>query len=111
MDKMGHMADLEKFIANKVMTKLKDIFDPEIPVNIVDLGLIYEVKINKEMDCQVVMTLTAPNCPAAEILPAEVYANAKSVDGIQNVNVDITFDPPWNPNMISEEAKFTLGID
>ena len=63
------------------------------------------------MDCQVVMTLTAANCPAAEILPAEVYANAKSVDGVQNVNVDITFDPPWNPNMISEEAKYTLGIE
>lgn len=105
------MADLENFIADKVMLKLRDIFDPEIPVNIVDLGLIYEVKINKEMDCQVVMTLTAPNCPAAEILPAEVYANAKSVDGVQNVNVDITFDPPWNPNMISEEAKYTLGIE
>lgn len=111
MDKFGHMADLEKFIADKVMLKLREIFDPEVPVNIVDLGLIYEVKINKEMDCQVVMTLTAPNCPAAEILPAEVYANAKSIDGVQNVNVDITFDPPWNPNMISEEAKFTLGIE
>tara|TARA_B100001057_G_scaffold136568_1_gene136189 strand:- start:13432 stop:13767 length:336 start_codon:yes stop_codon:yes gene_type:complete len=111
MDKFGNMADLEKFIADKVMLKLREIFDPEIPVNIVDLGLIYEVKINKEMDCQVVMTLTAANCPAAEILPAEVYANAKSVDGVQNVNVDITFDPPWNPNMISEEAKYTLGIE
>lgn len=111
MDKMGHMADLENFIAGKVMTKLRDIFDPEVPVNIVDLGLIYEVKINKEMDCQVLMTLTAPNCPAAEILPAEVYAAAQSVDGIQKVNVDITFEPPWSPDRISEEARFTLGID
>ena len=66
MDRLGHMADLENFIAGKVMSKLRDIFDPEVPVNIVDLGLIYEVKINKEMDCQVLMTLTAPNCPAAE---------------------------------------------
>ncbi len=65
------MDDLQKFIAAKVKTKLRDIFDPEIPVNIVDLGLIYNVEINKEMDCQVLMTLTAPNCPAAEILPAE----------------------------------------
>ena len=74
MDKFGHMADLENFIADKVMLKLRDIFDPEIPVNIVDLGLIYEVKINKEMDCQVVMTLTAPNCLLK--FNAEAYANA-----------------------------------
>jgi metal-sulfur cluster biosynthetic enzyme len=57
------------------------------------------------------MTLTAPNCPAAEILPAEVYAAADSVDGLQKINVDITFDPPWNPDLISEEARFTLGIE
>ena len=111
MDKFGHMDDLQKFVAAKVKNKFKDIFDPEIPVNIVDLGLIYHVEINKEMDCQVLMTLTAPNCPAAEILPAEVYAHAQSVEGVQKVNVDITFEPPWTPDRISEEARFTLGID
>ena len=105
------MDDLQKFIAAKVKKKLRDIFDPEIPVNIVDLGLIYTVEINKEMDCQVLMTLTAPNCPAAEILPAEVYAHAQSIEGVQKVNVDITFEPPWTPDRISEEARFTLGID
>ena len=105
------MDDFGKFLASKVKAKISEIFDPEIPVNIVDLGLIYDIEINKEMDCQVLMTLTAPNCPAAEILPAEVYANAQSVDGIQKVNVDITFDPPWTPERISEEARFTLGIE
>ena len=105
------MDDFRKFLASKVKAKISEIFDPEIPVNIVDLGLIYNIEINKEMDCQVLMTLTAPNCPAAEILPAEVYANAQSVEGIQKVNVDITFDPPWTPDRISEEARFTLGIE
>ena len=98
-------------LGEKIVRVIKTIFDPEIPVNIVDLGLIYNVEINKEMDCQVLMTLTAPNCPAAEILPAEVYAHAQSVEGIQKVNVDITFEPPWTPDRISEEARFTLGID
>jgi len=105
------MDDLQKFIASKVKAELSKIFDPEIPVNIVDLGLIYEIEINKEMDCQVLMTLTAPNCPAAEIIPAEVHAAAATVDGIQKVNVDITFNPPWSPDLISEEARFTLGIE
>ena len=105
------MDDFRKFLADKVNSKLKDIYDPEVPVNIVDLGLIYNIEINKEMDCQVLMTLTAPNCPAAEILPAEVHAAAATVEGVQKVNVDITFNPPWNPDLISEEARFTLGIE
>ena len=105
------MDDFRKFIAGKVKAELTKIFDPEVPVNIVDLGLIYRVEINQEMDCQVLMTLTAPNCPAAEILPAEVHAAAASIEGVQKVNVDITFNPPWNPDLISEEARFTLGIE
>tara|TARA_B100001057_G_scaffold500954_1_gene619155 strand:- start:16833 stop:17150 length:318 start_codon:yes stop_codon:yes gene_type:complete len=105
------MDDFRKFLSSKVKGEVRKIYDPEIPVNIVDLGLIYKIEVNAEMDCQVLMTLTAANCPAAEILPAEVHAAAQSIDGIQNVNVDITFDPPWNPDMISEEAKFTLGIE
>jgi FeS assembly SUF system protein len=105
------MDDFRKFIADKVKSKLRGIFDPEIPINIVDLGLIYDININSEMDCQIVMTLTAPNCPAAEILPAEVYATAGSVEGVQKVNVDISFEPPWTPDRISEEGKFSLGID
>ena len=79
MDKFGHMDDLQKFIANKVKDKLRDIFDPEIPVNIVDLGLIYHVEINKEMDCQVLMTLTAPNCPAAGSISAAGQLGAVNV--------------------------------
>ena len=105
------MDDLRKFIAGKVKAELTKIFDPEVPVNIVDLGLIYNVEINQEMDCQGQTTLTAPNCPAAEILPAEVHAAAASIEGVQKVNVDITFNPPWNPDLISEEARFTLGIE
>ena len=94
-----------------ITKELHAVYDPEIPIDVFELGLIYDLQVNEDNTCKVVMTLTAPNCRAAEILPAEVYANAKSVDGIQNVNVDITFDPPWNPNMISEEAKYTLGIE
>ena len=102
---------LEDQIVDQVVANLKRVFDPELPLNIYDLGLIYAVKLNQEFDCTVDMTLTSPNCPAAEILPMEVEVATRSVEGINKVHVHLTFDPPWNPDtMVSDEGKYALGI-
>lgn len=90
--------------------QIKTCFDPEIPVNIVELGLIYEVKEEPEGEIKVQMTLTSPNCPAAESLPAEVETKIKSIEGVSKCVVEITFDPPWDKEMMSEEAKLELGM-
>lgn len=95
---------------NTIVERLKTIYDPEIPINIFDLGLIYEVKALGEGKAHVLMTLTAPACPAAEILPAEVKEKALEVEGITEVEVELTFDPPWDQEMMSEEAKLELGF-
>ena len=98
-------------LKDKIITEIKKIYDPEIPVNIYDLGLIYEVAVNKEYDAQVIMTLTTPNCPAAEIIPMEVEFATRAVECINKVNVVLTFDPPWDPHvMVSDEGKYQLGI-
>ena len=110
MDKFGHMADLEKFIADKVMLKLREIFDPEVPVNIYELGLIYDIKVSDEADVEIEMTLTSPNCPVAETLPVEVEEKVKIINEVRNVKVNITFDPPWDKDMMSEAAKLELGM-
>ena len=88
----------------KVIEKLKGIFDPEIPVNIFDLGLIYEIRANDQNEVVVLMTLTSPNCPVAESLPNDVYNEIKSLEEVKNVQIELTFDPPWDMDMISEEA-------
>ena len=89
---------------------LKTIYDPEIPVNIYDLGLIYEVKVNDSAAVDILMTLTSPNCPVAESLPVEVEQKAASVDGLESAHVEIVFDPPWDKDMMSEEARYELGM-
>ncbi|NTF17193.1 DUF59 domain-containing protein [Agrobacterium rubi] len=94
----------------EVAEAFKDIFDPEIPVNIYDLGLIYDVNIGRSGDTVVLMTLTAPNCPAAGILPKEVADCAAGVPGVARVGVKLTFDVPWNPDMMSEIAEVELGM-
>ncbi len=94
----------------EIVNALKTIFDPEIPVNIYDLGLIYEVNVDKEGKANVVMTLTSPNCPVAESLPEEVFDKVSEVDGITHVDVNLTFDPPWTKDMLSEEALLELGL-
>lgn len=99
-----------KSIEDRVIENLKTIYDPEIPVNIFELGLIYEVKANKSGIVDVIMTLTAPNCPAAGILPGEVENKAKSVPGVKDVQLNLTFEPPWNPEMMSEAARLELGM-
>jgi FeS assembly SUF system protein len=94
----------------QIAEALKDIFDPEIPVNIYDLGLIYDINIAETGDTVVLMTLTAPNCPAAGILPKEIADCTAGVPGVARVGVKITFDVPWNPDMMSEIAEVELGL-
>ena len=94
----------------KIIEVLKTIFDPEIPVNIYDLGLIYEVRVDKEKTAHIRMTLTAPNCPIADQLLDEVRDKAGKVEGIDKVNLRLTFNPPWNPDNLSDEVKLELGF-
>lgn len=99
-------------IINKeaIYVQIKTIYDPEIPINIYELGLIYDVLVEDEGKVKVIMTLTAPACPAAELLPEEVRTKVLQVEGVTEVEVDITFDPPWDKDMISEEGKLELGM-
>ena len=97
-------------LGEKIVGVLKTIFDPEIPVDIYELGLIYDVFINEDNDVKILMTLTSPNCPVAETLPVEVEEKVKSLDEIKDVQVEITFDPPWTQDLISEAAKLELGM-
>ena len=94
----------------KIINMLKTIFDPEIPVDIYELGLIYEIKIDENSDVVIEMTLTSPNCPVAESLPVDVENKVEEVHGINAVKVNIVFDPPWDRDMMSEEAKLDLGL-
>ena len=95
---------------NEVIEVLKTIFDPEIPVDIYELGLIYEVKISDEGMVDIDMTLTSPNCPVAESLPLEVEEKVGKINEINDVKVNIVFEPPWTKEMMSEEAKLELGM-
>jgi FeS assembly SUF system protein len=92
-------------LGEKIVKVLKTIFDPEIPVDIYELGLIYDVLVNEDNEVRILMTLTSPNCPVAETLPVEVEEKVKSIDEIKDVEVEITFDPPWTQDLMSEEAK------
>ena len=87
-----------------------EIYDPEIPVNIYALGLIYDVQVSDECDVKIIMTLTSPNCPAAESLPLEIEEKIKSLNDVKNVKVEIVFEPPWSKDMMSEEAVLELGM-
>lgn len=93
-----------------IIEVLKTVFDPEIPVNIYDLGLIYEVNVFPDGNVEIVMTLTSPNCPAAGSLPGEVEQKAKSVAGVKDVTLELVFEPSWSQEMMSEEAKLELGF-
>jgi len=97
-------------IKDEIVQGLQEIYDPEIPVNIYELGLIYEVNVDPGNNVHVVMTLTAPNCPAAEILPEEVKERALMVEGVKDVDVEITFEPEWTMDNMSETAKLELGL-
>jgi FeS assembly SUF system protein len=93
-----------------VIAALKDIFDPEIPVNIYDLGLIYGVEVDDESDVTVTMTLTTPHCPVAETMPGEVELRAASVPGVRDAEVNLVWDPPWGPDKMTDEARLELGM-
>jgi FeS assembly SUF system protein len=97
-------------IGDAVIETLKTIFDPEIPVNIYELGLVYEVKVDDEYNVYILMTLTSPNCPVAESLPDEVQEKVRDIDGIKDVKVEITFEPPWDQSMMTEAAMLELGL-
>tara|TARA_B100001029_G_scaffold75043_1_gene61312 strand:- start:1141 stop:1467 length:327 start_codon:yes stop_codon:yes gene_type:complete len=97
-------------IGEKVVSVLKTIYDPEIPVDIYELGLIYDVFVNEDYNVKIIMTLTSPNCPVAETLPKEVEEKVDSIESIKSAKVEITFDPPWNKDLMSEEAKLELGL-
>lgn len=94
-----------------VIKALKQVYDPEIPVNIYDLGLIYELVINKEHEVAIKMTFTAPNCPMADEVMAEVKTSVEDVPGIKSCNIDLVFEPVWDKSMLSEEARLDLGLD
>ena len=96
-------------LKNKVIEKLQTIFDPELPVNIYELGLIYEVDIMPINNVQIVMTLTAPGCPAAQSLPVEVDQKVREIEGVNDVYVTVTWNPAWNKSMMSETAQLELG--
>ncbi len=94
----------------EIVNVLKNIFDPEIPVNIYDLGLIYDIETDEQQHVKITMTLTAPNCPVADVLPNEIKEKVESIPGVAGVDINLVFDPPWNQSMMSEEALFELGM-
>ena len=97
-------------LGEKIVRVIKTIYDPEIPVDIYELGLIYDVMVNTDYEVKILMTLTTPNCPVAETLPREVEDKVKSIDSVKDCEVEITFDPPWTQDLMSEEAKLELGM-
>lgn len=97
-------------IGEKIIEVLHDIYDPEIPVDIYELGLIYDIQVSDKKEAKILMTLTTPNCPVAESLPLEVQEKVRTVEEIEEVEVKITFDPPWDKDMMSEAAKLELGV-
>lgn len=97
-------------LENTIVDVLKTIYDPEIPVDIFELGLIYEVKIENDGEVFIDMTLTSPNCPVAETMPKEVEEKVAAIPGVKSAKVNIVFDPPWDKDMMSEEAKLELGF-
>ena len=97
-------------LKSRIVDVIRTIYDPEIPVNIWEIGLIYDVSIDDDGHAHVLMTLTSPNCPVAESLPPEVENKVAEVDGVSSATVEITWDPPWDPDMMSDAAKLELGM-
>jgi FeS assembly SUF system protein len=105
------LTSIEKnIIEAQVLEMIKTCFDPEIPVNIFELGLIYDIKVDDARNVAVKMTLTSPSCPAAQSLPPDVARKIKTVDGVADVTVDVVWSPPWTPALMSEAAKLELGL-
>jgi len=106
MDNVQTILSLE----SEVVNVLKTTYDPEIPVNIYDLGLIYDIEVNDDKNVKITMTLTAPNCPVADSLPDEIRERVAALEGVTAVEINLVFDPPWNQSMMSEEALLELGM-
>lgn len=106
---MEHETDTAQ-LGEEIVRTLKTIYDPEIPVDIYELGLVYDVMVNTDNEVKILMTLTSPNCPVAETLPVEVEDKIKKIEGVTAAEVEITFDPPWTRDLMSEEAKLELGM-
>lgn len=109
MEITGHTSNNEE-LKNKVVEAIKTVYDPEIPVNVFELGLIYELTVFPVNNIYVQMTLTSPNCPSAAALPAEVESKIKAIEEVSDAKVEVVFDPPWNQEMMSEAAKLELGF-
>ena len=107
IDNKSSKVSLDK---DDLVKALKTVYDPEIPVDIYELGLIYDVMINEDRDVKILMTLTTPNCPVAESLPLDVENKVKSMEEVNDAEVEITFDPPWSQDLMSDEAKLEIGI-
>jgi FeS assembly SUF system protein len=101
--------DREK-IKQEVIAMLRGVYDPEIPVNIFELGLVYEVQVEEGGAVRIVMTLTSPMCPVAEILPVEIESKAREIEGVREATIELVWDPPWGPEMMSEAARLELGM-
>ncbi len=97
-------------LKEEVTALLRDVYDPEIPVNIYELGLVYEVRVDESGGVGIVMTLTSPMCPVAEILPQEIETRTREIEGVRDVKIDLVWDPPWDPEMMSEAARLELGM-
>ena len=106
---MEHEIDTNA-LGEQIVKVLKGIYDPEIPVDIYELGLIYDVMVNTDHEVKILMTLTSPACPAAQMLPNDVEQKVSGVHGVNSVKVEVTFDPPWDQSMMSDEAKLELGF-
>src|SRR5688572_2163669 len=110
IDQANVSATVAPNLQDKVLEAIKTVYDPEIPVDIYELGLIYEINIYPVNNVYVLMTLTSPSCPSAEVIPGEVEQKLKEIEGINEVKVEITFDPPYSQDMMSEAAKLELGF-
>ena len=106
METVADQKDIEK----RVIEALQTVYDPEVPVNIYEMGLIYGVELDPLGNASISMTLTAPNCPAAQSLPMEVEEKVKAVDGVNDVHLEIVWEPPWDPSLMSDAAKLQLGM-
>ena len=101
---------MSEILESEIIEAIKKVYDPEIPVNIYELGLIYKIDIQEEGNVEITMTLTSPFCPVAGSMPKEVAARASEVEGVKNANVELVFDPPWSMDLMSEEAKLKLNL-
>ncbi|MBI1931922.1 MAG: SUF system Fe-S cluster assembly protein [Ignavibacteriales bacterium] len=98
------------YIEQKIISVLETVYDPEIPVNIYELGMIYNIIVDEEANVEITMTLTSPSCPVAESLPGEVRQRIKDIEDIKDVKINLVWEPPWNKDMMSDEAKLNLGF-